>query len=97
MWDLAYMIGGSFVPAERAVVERDLLDDYRTRMRAAGIEYAADTQWRDYRLGSLWGVVMSVIATILAAQTERGDQMLTVMAQRHGRHAIDLDAAGLLG
>jgi hypothetical protein len=42
-------------------------------------------------------VVMTVIATILAAQTERGDQMLTTMAQRHGRHAIDLDVQGLLG
>jgi hypothetical protein len=97
MWDLAYMIGGSFQPAERADVERDLLDDYRERMRAAGVDYDADTLWHDYRLGSLWGVVMSVIATILAAQTERGDEMLTVMAQRHGRHALDLEARGALG
>ena len=97
MWDLAYMIGGSFEPAQRAAVERDLLDDYRIRMAAAGVQYDANTLWHDYRLGSLWGVVMSVIATILAAQTERGDEMLTVMAQRHGRHALDLDARGALG
>ena len=96
MWDLAYMIGGSFLPAQRAEVERDLLDDYRVRLGAAGVGYAADTMWHDYRLGSIWGVVMTVIATILAAQTERGDEMLTVMAQRHGRHALDLDALGSL-
>ena len=78
-------------------MERDLLDDYRARMGAAGVDYDADTMWHDYRLGSLWGVVMTVIATILAAQTERGDEMLTVMAQRHGRHALDLDARGALG
>ncbi|MEN9643984.1 MAG: hypothetical protein RL238_653 [Actinomycetota bacterium] len=97
MWDLAYMIGGSFEPAQRAAVERDLLDDYRSRMAAAGVDISADMLWHDYRIGSLWGVVMTVIATILAAQTERGDQMLTTMAQRHGRHAIDLDVQGLLG
>lgn len=97
MWDLAYMIGGSFEPARRAQVERDLLADYRSRMRGAGVDYDAGTMWHDYRVGSLWGVVMSVIATILAAQTERGDEMLTVMAQRHGRHALDLGALEALG
>lgn len=96
MWDLAYMIGGSFEPAQRAAVERGLLDDYRARMQAAGVDYAADALWHDYRLGSLWGVVMTVIATLMAAQTERGDEMLTVMAQRHGRHALDLDVLGVL-
>lgn len=96
MNDLAYMIGGSFEPARRAAVERDLLDDYRARMHAAGVDYAPDAMWNDYRLGAIWGVVMTVIATILAAQTERGDQMLTVMAQRHGRHALDLASMELL-
>ena len=97
MSDLAYMIGGSFEPARRAAVERDLLDDYRARMHSAGVDYPSDDLWRDYRLGAVWGVVMTVIATILAAQTERGDQMLTVMAQRHGRHALDLASMELLG
>ena len=97
MLDLAYMIGGSFEPAVRAAVERDLLADYLDRLHAAGIDYDSDTMWRDYRLATLWGVVMTVIATMMAAQTERGDQMLTVMGQRHGRHALDLDALELLG
>jgi hypothetical protein len=96
MWDLAYMIGGGFEPAQRAQVERHLLDDYRSRMATAGVDYADDTMWRDYRHASLWGVVMTVIATILAAETERGNEMLTVMGQRHGRHAIDLQALELL-
>ena len=97
MWDIAYLIGGAFEPADRAKAERDLIDDYLARMRTAGVDYPADTAWTDYRLGSVWGVVMSVIATILAAETERGNDMLTVMAQRHGRHAIDLQALDLLG
>ena len=82
MWDLAYLIGGSFEPAIRADVERDLLALYRDRMAAAGVDYDADTCWRDYRNGALWGVVMSVIATILAAETDRGNDMLTVMARQ---------------
>ena len=96
MWDIAYLIGGSFEPSVRATVERELVDSYLRQMKAAGVDYDADTAWRDYRLGAVWGVVMTVIATILAAQTERGDAMLTVMAQRHGRHALDLDAMELL-
>jgi thiamine kinase-like enzyme len=96
MWDLAYMIGGSFEPATRAVVEQELLADYRQRMAAAGVPYNADTCWRDYRNGALWGVVMSVIATILAAETDRGNDMLTLMAARAGRHALDLDSMALL-
>ena len=96
MFDLAYMIGGSFEPGQRAAVERALLADYRSRLTADGINYRESDQWRDYRLASIWGVVMSVIATILAAETERGNRMLTTMAQRHGRHAIDLQALDLL-
>ena len=96
MWDLAYLIGGSFRPAQRAGVERQLLDDYRARLVAAGVGYDADVLWRDYRWASLWGVVMTVVATILAAETERGNEMLTVMGQRHGRHAIDLGALDLV-
>lgn len=96
MMDVAYVVGGSFDPAVRADVERDLLAEHLAGLRAAGVDYDAETQWRDYRHGALWGVVMTVIATILAAQTERGDGMLTVMGQRHGRHALDLDAMALL-
>ena len=94
--DLAYMIGGSFEPEQRAAVERALVDDYGDRMRAAGIDYDADSCWRDYRLSSLWGVIMSVIATMLAEETERGNRMLTTMLQRHARHALDVEALALL-
>lgn len=95
--DLAYVISGSFPDAaDRAAVERDLVEDYRTRMAAAGHETTPDDQWRDYRLGSLWGMIITVIATVEAVETERGNDMLTAMAQRHGRQALDLDALSLL-
>lgn len=96
MWDLAYLIGGSFDPVVRPTVERELLTEYLARMAAAGVQYDVDTCWRDYRNGALWGVVMSVIATILAAETDRGNDMLTLMAARAGRHAIDLESMASL-
>jgi Phosphotransferase enzyme family len=96
MNDLAYLFGGCFEPSTRAAVERDLLTDYRQRMAAAGVIYDENAMWHDYRFASLWGVIMTVIATVMAAQTERGDAMLTVMGQRHGRHALDLNALELL-
>lgn len=96
MNDLAYMIGGAFEPSERARVERDLVEEYRKQLVATGIAYDADTCWRDYRVASLWGVAMTVIATIFAAETERGNDMLTAMAQRHSWHAIHMDALSLL-
>lgn len=96
MNDVAYMIGGSFEPDARSEVEHDLVEEYRSRIVAAGVPYQRDACWHDYRVGSVWGVVMSIIATILAEQTERGDRMLGTMLRRHAHHAIDLDAIALL-
>jgi hypothetical protein len=94
--DVAYLIGGSFTPEARGVVERDLLEEYRGRLNAAGVDYPAEQCWRDYRWGTLHGVIISVLATIMAEQTERGDDMLTLMASRHARHALDLGALDLI-
>ncbi len=93
---IAYAIGGGFEPDVRAAVERDLVADYCARLNAAGIDYAMDECWRDYCENSVWGVVMSIIATMLAEETERGNEMLTTMLRRHARHALDLDALALL-
>jgi hypothetical protein len=96
MTDLAYLLGGGLEPAQRAAVERELLDGYRQRLAAEGVDYDADALWHDYRFASVWGVLMTVVATMLAEETERGNDMLTAMGQRHGRHALDLDAIALL-
>jgi hypothetical protein len=41
------------------------------------------------------GLFMAVVASMIVQQTERGDDMFMVMANRHGRHALDLDAEQL--
>lgn len=95
--DLAYLLAGSTArPEERASLERDLVEEYRQRMAAAGIEISSDVCWRDYRFGSLWALVITVIASMLVEQTDRGDDMFVAMTQRHGRQALDLEALSLL-
>jgi hypothetical protein len=94
--DLAYFLGGAFPEARRREIERDVLEEYRRRLNAAGVDYAGADCWRDYRWGTLHGVVIGVLATLLAAQTERGDRLFTLMITRHAQHAIDLDALALI-
>jgi len=96
MFDVAYVLGGSFLPADRSACERALVREYLDRLTTHGVDYDEDTAWTDYRRGALWGLVMSVIATSLAANTERGNEMLTVMAARAGRHALDLDSLAVV-
>jgi hypothetical protein len=96
MVDVAYMIAGSFTPERRPDVERDLLESYRQRMNTAGIAYDVDTCWRDYRFGSLWGLIITVLATSMAARTERGDDLFVMMATQHGHQAIDHEALNLM-
>ncbi len=96
MVDVAYMIAGSFTPERRREVERQLVESYRQKMNAAGIDYDADTCWRDYRFGSVWGLVITVLATSMAARTERGDDLFVTMATQYGHLVLDHDALSLL-
>ncbi len=96
MTDIAYMIGGAFLPEVRPTVERDLIVDYCARMKSEGVDYDFNTAWSDYRIASLWGIIMSIMAAILAARTERGDKMLGTMLLRAAHHANDIDALSLL-
>jgi hypothetical protein len=41
-------------------------------------------------------VLIAVLATVMAQQTERGDDMLSLMAIRHAKQAIDLEALDLV-
>lgn len=94
--DLAYFLAGTFRPEQRRTMERDLVDDYRTQLRVRGVAYDERDCWRDFRWGTLHGVLIAVLATMMAAQTERGDRLFTLMINRHAQHAIDLDALQLV-
>lgn len=96
MVDVAYMIAGSFSPERRLEVEKQLVDSYLGKLRAAGVEYDSDIAWRDYQFSSLWGLIITVLATSMAARTERGDDLFVMMATQHGYQALDHGALALV-
>jgi hypothetical protein len=69
---------------------------YHERLGGAGVELAWDDCWRSYRRGTVAGVIMALAASMLVERTERGDDMFMVMAERHARHALDVDALAAL-
>ena len=96
--DVAYFLGAGLDPAERARVEEGMVRDYHAGLEAAGVAgYTWDTCWEEYRLGTFAGLLMAVGASMMVERTDRGDQMFLTMADRHARHALDLEAPDLLG
>jgi aminoglycoside/choline kinase family phosphotransferase len=97
MNDVAYFIGAGLRADDRRVVEGDLVRRYHGALVAAGVaDYTWGQCWRGYRRGTWSGLIMAVAASMLVERTSRGDQMFLTMADRHSRHALDLDAAEAL-
>lgn len=95
--DVAYFIGAGMLPEVRRAHEERIVRDYHAGLLAAGItDYDWDDCWRDYRRATFSGFGVTVIASVLVQQTERGDAMFTAMARRHSRHALDHRADELL-
>jgi hypothetical protein len=65
-------------------------------MRARGVDLDWDDCWEQYRRFTFAGLIMAIAASMLVEQTTRGDDMFMAMANRHGRHALDLDAESLI-
>ncbi len=98
MIDVAYFLGAGLEPALRRDVELEIVSDYHASLTSAGVgDYPWEDCWEDYRRGAFHGFDVTVVASMLVGRTERGDRMFTTMARRHARHAIDVDAAVLLG
>jgi aminoglycoside/choline kinase family phosphotransferase len=94
MNDVAYFIGAGLGVGDRRSVEIDLVRGYYSSLTVAGVtDYAWDQCWQQYRRGTWSGLIMAVAASMLVERTARGDQMFLTMAERHSRHALDLDAA----
>jgi Phosphotransferase enzyme family len=91
--DVAYFIGAGLGVDDRRSAETELVRGYHTSLTVAGVtDYAWDQCWQDYRRGTWSGLIMAVAASMLVERTARGDQMFLTMAERHARHALDLDA-----
>jgi hypothetical protein len=96
--DVSYFLGAGMQPDERRRNEAALLRDYHDRLLSAGVSgYDWDRCHAEYRRSSFCGIVMTVVASMIVEQTERGDDMFMAMASRHAAHARDLEAETLLG
>jgi hypothetical protein len=91
--DVAYFLGSGLLPGEREQVEGELVAEYAGALRARGLEIADDLAWDGYVLGAAGGLLMAILASQIVEQTERGDAMFVVMAERHG---AQIEHLGLL-
>lgn len=96
MADVAYLVASSCDHDRRAARERDAVDAYLDRLNARGVEYDRSAAWHDYRFGAWWGIVITVLATSMAARTERGDDLFVRMATQYGHQCLDLESLDTL-
>ena len=95
--DVAYFLGAGLETELRREAEDRLVRSYHEGLVAAGVPgYAWADCWLDYRRGTWAGLSMAVLASMSVKRTDRGDAMFLAMADRHARHALDLDAADVL-
>lgn len=95
--DLAYFTGTSLDPQTRAASERELVAEYHAGLESLGVaDYDVETCWRDYRLGMLQAPLIIVFGVAFANSTERGDDMMLVMAERSCRAIRELDTLELI-
>lgn len=95
--DVAYFLAGSLTGDDRRAHEADLLAHYHRALVAGGVEgYSLEQLTTDVAISSYVGVFMSVVASMLVAQTERGDEMFTTLYQRYAQHVLDVDGARFL-
>ena len=91
--DVSYFLGAGPIPAERAVIERDLVGEYAQALRTDyHVPLTDEWAWQQYRREAFGGVVMAVIASQIVGGTERSEAMFAAMATRHAQHALDLNS-----
>jgi len=97
MNDVSYFCGTSFESAaERKKNDRGLFDYYANALADRGVYFDDSALWHDYRVQAFSSFVMAVYASMLVEQTERGDEMFAIMADRPASMAMDLDSLSLL-
>lgn len=90
--DVAYLLGAAVAPERRREIEHDMIDRYLDELSARGVDHRRDRCLDEYAVSALHGVVIAMSATVMAEQTDRGDALFTLMLNRHGRHALDMEA-----
>jgi len=93
--DLAYFVGCALPAPVRREFHDALLRAYHD---ALGPEPALslDEVRAGVRRRSLYGVMMTIVSSMLVVRTERGDEMFLTMLDRHCAHVLDTDALAVL-
>lgn len=95
--DLAYFLGTSLAPADRAEHERALVEVYHRALTAYPVDgYDAETCWQDYRFGMLQIPLITTLGFAFSAATERGDDMVLAMLERGSRAIRELGTLDLV-
>ena len=70
---------------------------YHHELQARGVtDYSWDRCWRDYRLHAAHGLIMAIVGAAITAPTERGDQMLSALINRHVQQMYELETLSLI-
>ena len=94
--DVSYFLGGSLQVTDRRAHEEELVRSYAEDMNARGVPLGFDDCWTRYRRHAFAGLIMAIGASMNVVRTDRGDEMFIAMANRAGRHVLDLGAEELL-
>ena len=95
--DVVYFNGAGLPAAARAEHEESLARLYHHELQARGVtDYSWDRCWRDYRLHAAHGLIMAIVGAAITAPTERGDQMLSALINRHVQQMNELETLSLI-
>jgi hypothetical protein len=101
--DMAYALGSGMLPELRERHEGEIFSAYVGHLGSvSGSKMGPITEskksqlWDAYRLGSTSGLAMAVTASMIVVRTDRGDEMFSVMAERHAAQMATLDVFSML-
>lgn len=95
--DASYFNGAGLLPDLRRRHEEELAKRYHQNLLNRGVKgYDWNRCWHDYRLHTVHGLIMGIVGAAVTAPTERGDQMLSTLINRHATQAMDLDTLSLI-
>jgi hypothetical protein len=98
--DLAYLLGTSMLPEDRARHESQIITAYVESLTDRGVRDISRAECEDgYRRGMLLGPLVGIVGCMYAPneRTERSDAMFITMAERSTRAIDDLGSLELLG
>ena len=95
MTDVAYFLGCALPADERRAHYDELLAAYHEGLGADPPLTLADVR-EGVRRQSFFGVMMTIVSSMLVERTERGDTMFLTMLERHSGHVLDTEALEVL-